>query len=632
MCGIAGFVEQTEAASRDTLAAMVERLRHRGPDACGLFVQDNVALGHARLSIIDLDQGGQPMRYDGRRYVITYNGEVYNFPELKAELETADYRFRTTCDTEVVLAAYIHWGTACLEKFNGMFSLAIWDGVNHKLFMARDRLGQKPLYYACLPGTFLFASEIKAILAHPRARAVLNRNALVRYLTFEYVPAPDSILAGIHKLPAGHSLLVDTDDLHMSPPQPYWECRYESRSIAADEARERLAALLEQSVARHLIADVPVGVFLSGGVDSSLLVALASRRVKDLRTFSVHFREKSFDESDYSTLVARLFHTDHHTQTFTSETLYSVLPDIVDKIDEPLADPSILPTYLLSRFTRNSVKVALGGDGGDELFAGYDPFLALAPANWWRRLPMFVRHAVRRLAACLPVSETNVSLDFKINRFLLGADAPPEIRLAMWMGAFPPAALADLLAPDFAAGLCLEPDYVLSPCLSQMRQMPARECAGVAGALRFYARLYLGDDILTKVDRASMMHSLEVRAPFLDSKLVEFVHGLPHHYKLRGFTRKYLLKQVAAGLLPHSVVYRRKKGFGVPVAAWLKRDLAPLLDRYLRPEVLVRQNIFRPAYVQRLIAQHQNGVANHAKALWALLMFAQWAERWCPQS
>jgi asparagine synthase (glutamine-hydrolysing) len=634
MCGITGFVNKSGvAASQAVLADMVETLRHRGPDARGMFLHENVALGHARLSIIDLSQGGQPMRYDSRPYVITFNGEIYNFPQLKTQLAEAGYLFRTSCDTEVLLAAYIHWGEACLAKLNGMFSLAIWDGVQRRLLLARDRMGQKPLYYGLGHDSFVFASELKAILAHPAMKPALHREALMRYMVFEYVPAPDSIFIGIHKLPAGHYLWLHCDDLQLSAAMPYWDSGYTTTAITLAEAQEKFLHLFTRAVERHLISDVPVGVFLSGGIDSSALVALASRYTgnEPLRTFSIHFREKSFDESHYSEQVARLFHTDHHSETFTTPTLYSVLPAIANGLDEPLADPSILPTYLLARFTRNFVKVALGGDGGDELFAGYDPFLAIAPANLWYRMPGWLQRLAGHAASWLPVSSRNVSLDFKINRFLLGAAWPPESRLAVWMSAFSPSLLNRLFTPEFTAGLSLDESFVLAPALDQMHKLPKAEQCGLQGALRFYAKLYLCDDILAKVDRASMLNSLEVRAPFLDTELVDFVNSLPPHYKLHGFTRKYLFKKAMQKILPHRVVYRRKKGFGIPVASWLKHDLSPLVRKYLNPTTLDEQRIFRPQYVQQLVQEHTSGYANHAKPLWALLMFMQWAERWQPQ-
>jgi len=637
MCGIAGFVNPPSVqADKDIITKMAGKIRHRGPDHSGVWLHKNVALGHTRLSVIDLYSGDQPMSFGEGGPMITYNGEIYNFHELRGELQKKGYHFRTQSDTEVLLASYLHWGRECLGRLNGMFSFAIYDPGNNKLFLARDRMGKKPLYYGVFQEIFLFASELKALLQHPECRPILDRQALLKYLVFEYVPAPDSIVAGVKKLPAGHFLEFDLKNHEVSRPQCYWDCDYRPHPEYASDfeaARREFLEIFDRAVKRRLVSDVPLGVFLSGGIDSSAVVAVASRYFDagKLKTFSIGFEEKSYDESCFIQKVSGHFKTDHCHEVLTPARLQEVFPALMERLDEPFADPSIIPTYFMSQFTKRHVTVVLGGDGGDELLAGYDPFLAIAPANLWRRIPEFVRGLVVRAARRLPVSERNISLDFKINRFLRGADSPAVARLALWMGAFSVRELAGVLSDAFLRGLDISQESVLAPCFRSSQKLSFKERAGITGATRFFSKIYLPDDILVKVDRASMMHSLEVRSPFMDRELVEFTNGLPMDFKLRRFTRKYLLKKAMDGLLPREIVDRKKKGFGIPVAAWLKASLRPMMKEYLHPDRLKAQGIFNPHYVSRLITEHLSGHRNHGKSLWTLLVFQHWLKNWMPE-
>jgi asparagine synthase (glutamine-hydrolysing) len=625
VCGICGVVDSAAPVDTAVLRRMTATLGHRGPDDEGYYLPDPgpagpaVGLGFRRLAIIDVEGGHQPLANEDGSVWAMLNGEIYNFAALRDRLEAGGHVFTTRCDTETIAHLYEEHGVDLLAHLNGMFALAVWDARRGRLLLARDRMGEKPLYFAAASGRLLFASELKALLQHPACPRGLDPAALERYLALEYVPTPHSIVAGIRKLPAGHRLVCERGRVTV---ERYWDLRFggpdrRPEGELAEELRERL----REAVRLRLVSDVPLGAFLSGGIDSSSVVALMCEAVPAGRveTFSIGFTERSFDESEHARRVARHFGTDHHEEVFTPRALLDLLPQVADGLDEPFADPSVLPTHLLSRFTRSRVTVALGGDGGDELLAGYPTFPAEAVARRYH-LPAAVHRAVvAALAERLPVSTANFSLDFKVKRFLRGVAAPPPIRHQLWLGAFSPAEQRRLLVAH--AGTDPYRDAV---------DLYEREAGGdwVERLIYLYCRTYLQDDILVKVDRASMLASLEVRAPFLDHTLVEFLARVPSRLKLRRLTTKYLLKRALASRLPPGVAGRPKQGFGIPVAEWLKTDLKDELLDALSPERLRRQGLFEAREVERLLREHLSGARDHRKQLWTLFMFQLWHERY----
>ena len=624
MCGIAGIVSLDRPVDAAILTRMTNALVHRGPDDEGAWITPPtggapaVGLGFRRLSIIDLAGGHQPMsNEDGTLWVI-FNGEIYNFKELRSDLEVRGHRFRTRSDTEVLVHLYQEYGSACVERLNGMFAFAIWDVLRQRLFVGRDRMGKKPLYYVDTGKTFLFASELKALMQHPECPRGLNPAALRRYLAYEYVPAPHCILAGVRKLPAAHVLTWEQGRIQVSR---YWDLQFPEhrsrRPVAeyAEELRTRLGAAVE----RRLVSDVPLGVFLSGGIDSSSVVALMAERVDpaEIRTFSIGFEDPSFDESSWARTVANFYGTRHHEEVLKPQTLVDILPRVAAFLDEPFADASIIPTYLLSRFTRQHVTVALGGDGGDELLAGYPTFAADRAARFYRIPRLLHDRFVVPLAGRMPVSTDNFSFDFKVKRFLRGAPYDAGIRNQVWLGAFGPDEQGDLLR-DHAV------DDPYADVAAAERDCTSRD--PLERLIYLYCRFYLQDDILTKVDRASMACSLEVRAPFLDHTLVEYIATIPPDLKLRGFNGKYILKRAMADRLPPGIARRSKKGFGIPVAKWFRGELRSLVHETLSPARLRQQGIFHPETVQRLLLEHDRGSHDHRKQLWTLFMFQLWSD------
>ena len=627
MCGITGVVSR-QPIDRDVLHAMTDRLAHRGPDDGGLWLGSggglHAGLGHRRLSIIDLSQAGhQPMVHADGKLAVTFNGEIYNWRELRTELERAGHHFTSSTDTEVLLHGWREWGEELFPRLNGMFALGVWD--SGRLILARDRFGQKPLYWWRQGHSLAFASEPKALLAHPEIEPCFDPRALALYLAWEYVPSPWSVYQDVHKLPAGHLLVWQGDEVST---RSWWRVRFEEpEPLSAAEQEARLVSLLRGSIQRRLMSDVPLGVFLSGGIDSSSVVALLAEMmpVRDIKTFAVGFAERSFDESSHARRVARLFGTDHHEEQLSPDAMLSIQPEIFARLDEPFADASIIPTYLLSRFTRQHVTVALGGDGGDELFAGYDPFLAHMWARWYELLPKPLHQRVLHpLARRLPVSTANMSLDFKVKHFLKGVYRPAAERNQLWLGAFAPHEQLALLTPEALHALDgFHPFAPLQEAAPPALRHPQDEVAWL------YQQWYLPDDILFKVDRASMMVSLEARSPFLDVELAEFANRLPAGAKLHGTTRKYILKRAMRSRLPHDILYRKKKGFGVPLAEWFKGPLQGELRRTLSPERLRRDGWLRPEAVQHLIDEHVAGVRDNRKQLWTLYVWHKWREHYC---
>jgi asparagine synthase (glutamine-hydrolysing) len=622
MCGIAGFVNRDgEAADRELLARMTATIAHRGPDGDGMYLDGPAGLGHRRLSIIDVGGGSQPMSNEDGSIWVTFNGEIYNDPRLRPWLQSRGHVFRTDCDTESLVHLYEEHGEGFARHLNGMFALAIWDAPRRRLVLARDRMGQKPLFYAeTSRGGLVFGSEPKALLAHPDVSPRLDPRGLARYLFYEYIPAPCSIWDGMKKLPPAHVLVreggTSTVARYWDSPEPV------AGSLPFEEAASRFWDDFRDAVGRHRRSDVPLGVFLSGGVDSSSVAAALAELepARNIRTFSIGFEDRSFDESEHARAVARHLGTDHRERTFSPQTVMDLLPEVAGWLDEPFGDASILPTHLLSRFARGEVTVALGGDGADELLAGYPTFPAERASKVFRRLPRAARALAGAAVGRLPVDHGNISLDFKLKQFLRGASEPTALAHQRWLGSFSGAEIGRVLIES--GGLDIEGEHL------------ARASGLAPGAdpltrsLRLYQDTYLPDDILAKVDRASMACSLEVRAPFLDADLVDSIQRLPSSYKYgRGLTKR-LLKRAARDRLPASILDRPKKGFGIPVARWLRGPLAPLMNSLLAPDRLRRQGLFHPDEVARRVGEHLAGVRDHRKPLWTLLMFQLWHDRW----
>lgn len=612
MCGIAGFVGPGD---EPILRRMTDRIRHRGPDADGFMVEPErgVFLGHRRLSILDIAGGAQPMSTDDGSCVVVFNGEIYNFAELRAELVALGCRFRSDhSDTEVLLHGYRQWGEALPARLNGMWAFALYDRRAGTVFFSRDRFGKKPLYYSASPHGFVFASELAALHAHPGVPRSLDPRSLRKYYAYGFVPAPLTLYENVRKLPGGMSMTLDLATMTLRQSR-YWSYRAEPfEDEPRDAARvwgEELLERLDAAVKRRLVADVPVGMFLSGGIDSSLVSALAMRHAgRDrLRTFSIGFEEATFDESHYARMVAAHIGAEHMSETLSVDRVAAMLPDLLARLDEPIADSSLLPTYLLCAFARRHVTVALGGDGADELFAGYDPFKALRYAHWYRSVvPKPVHTALAMLAARMPTSHGYMSLDFKLKRTLRGLSHPPHLQLPVWMAPLSPAELGDL----FDDKIDLEDVY--SEAIDAWEDGGEQDPVDRASA--FYIRLYLQDDILVKVDRASMLNSLEVRAPFLDCDFVDFTRRLPVHYKLRGGTTKWLLRQVAARILPREVIERRKQGFAMPVGRWFCGDeIASLL----------RLPMHAQAFWQTKLSDHRALKGDQRLYLWAELVLSR---------
>ncbi len=624
MCGICGVVDFSGRRQIDNelIQGMLAAIYHRGPDDSGIFLDGNIALGAQRLSIIDISGGHQPISNEDKSIWIVFNGEIYNFQELRYFLERKGHRFRSRSDTEVVLHLYEEYGPQCVERLNGMFALAIWDKDKKTLFLCRDRLGIKPLYYTESQGEFIFASEIKSILRHQRVSKEIDPVSLSQYLTHEYVPSPNSIFKKIKKLPPAHMLIYRNGNVGVSC---YWEIgSFQGREGPRDEQEciSQFSSLFKESIKRRLISDVPIGIFSSGGIDSSAIVAFV-RQIQGnrLRTFSIGFNEPSFDESQYSDEVSRVFDTEHHSQVFDTKDMLGFLPDVVRMLDEPFGDASIFPTYLLAKFAKGYITVALGGDGGDELFFGYPTYQAHKIADYYRYIPQRMhRFLSRRIVSNLPVSMDNLSFDYKLKRFMYGLPYSVDIRHMVWIGSFAPEEKHRLLSRQVIEGF--KDSDGLSPAVEALKV--DRSC-NVWDRLQYlYIKTYLQDDILFKIDRASMAHSLEARLPYLDHKLVEFICGLPIRYKLKGLKSKYLLKKSMQGILPRRIINRRKKGFGVPVAFWIKNELKELVLDVFNESDIKREGLFNFDYISNLLKQHFENKKDNRKEIWTLLMFELW--------
>jgi asparagine synthase (glutamine-hydrolysing) len=624
MCGIAGWANLENKSSREggetVLHQMCERMKHRGPDSEGLWFGERVALGMRRLSVIDLHTGEQPVYSEDRSIVVVMNGELYNFREVRSDLEKRGHKFETQSDTEILPHLYEEYGEAMLEHINGMFAFALWDKRKKKLLVARDRFGEKPLYYGVFDGKLIFASEPKVLLEHPSVNAEINIDALRQYLSFDYVPAPHSIYKNIYKLPAAHFLTVAGGEIKT---RRYWNLSFHKNAAApsVEQAAKELREIISDAVRMRLVADVPLGILLSGGVDSSTVAAFAAQHASEkIKTFSIGFEEDSFDESKFARQVAAHLETDHYEEKLSVEKAADLISEIGTWLDEPLSDGSLIPTFLLSRFVRKHVTVALGGDGGDEIFAGYPMYFGHKVANFYGAIPKFLRRGlIEPFVNSLPVSTSNLSFDYKAKRFVAASKYDLVTRHHSWFGSFSIDAQDDLLSKDVLKNTSGDiykgaKDLLkITDAATEIEQMQFLDM-----------NFYMAEDILTKVDRASMAVSLEVRAPFLDPRVAEYAASLPLEYKLKGNRGKYILKRAVGDLLPKEILKRPKKGFGIPIAEWLKGRLNPLMHDLLAPERLKNQGLFDAEYVQKLIKEHESGTASNHKQLWTLLVFQLW--------
>ncbi len=631
MCGITGFYHYATTKPVDpqdvTIERMTAALAHRGPDDTGIYRDKAVALGHRRLSILDTSSAGrQPMTVDDQSCWIAFNGEIYNFRELRDELRACGRDFRTATDTEVILHAYLQWGREAVVRLNGMFAFALWDGKRQLLWLARDPIGIKPLFYSDLHGVFRFGSEIKAILADSQVPRTPDLRALDAFFSFGYVPAPMTGFAHVRQLLPGHSLLVEAGRVRV---ERYYQFPYPSRppqETSLDEAVERFGEQLHAAVRRQLVSDVPLGAFLSGGVDSSAIVgAMRRSSASPPQAFCAGFEEDSFDETPYAQQVAQILDVRLHSRRLAPDAA-ALLPMLVSHAEEPLADNSMLPMFLLSQFARGRVKVALSGDGSDELLAGYMTYKASRLAAYYRTLPGFVRRGlIRPLVESLPASQQKYGASMLARRFVTGAEYSPPRDHCSWRQIFSPEEKKKLYGPkmqsavadadalgEYAASAAEAPDW-LSP---------------LERRLHVDLAFHLPNDMLVKVDRMSMAHGLEVRVPFLDLEMIRTCLSLPPRLKLHKQTGKYILKHWLARELPQRLLHRRKAGFIIPLERWMRGPLLPMLRENLSPGFLDEVGLFANARVDQLIELHASGKRDYAYPLFTLLVFSIWWRIW----
>ena len=618
------YSDFARSVSQNTLERMNRLIRHRGPDEAGYCCRGNVGLAMRRLKIIDLQTGSQPMYNEDGSVAVVFNGEIYNFKDLRRQLLDKGHRFKTVSDTETIVHGYEEWGLDFATRLNGMFAIAVYDGKQKRLVLTRDRFGIKPLYYLYHDRHFVFASEIKCILAAGVSAKQLDHQALAWFLMFEYTPCPHTMVQDIRKCPPGHQVVYDFAGMRL---RRYYSLldnlhRVRNRQHAGEELYHRL----KEAVRLRLVSDVPLGAFLSGGVDSSIIVSLMRQcAAKEINTFSIGFAESSYDETAYADTMADYVGSKHHR--------FRIKPDILDLIDpllfhldEPIGDFSIFPTYLVSRVTRDHVTVALSGDGGDELFGGYDTYRAQLLARRYRCLPGPVRSALRRLEACIRPRAKKKGLVNKAKRFIQGVRLPAELRHYRWMTFFSPEELCRLCLNS----LCTE--WYGRGCGYVNRLFTDAAALDPINQMGYVdLRFYLLENILVKVDRMSMATSLETRVPFLDHHVVEMAFSMPGEWKHNGKQGKVILKQVFAPILPQQIIERGKEGFSIPIKHWIKTALRDMVYDTLSKKRIRDMGLFHGAYVENLLAEHMCGRCNHSHRIWALFIFHKWYDRFLRQ-
>ncbi len=612
------YRDRQKPVDGDALQRMNDAMRHRGPDDAGYHLAEGVGLAMRRLSIIDLVSGSQPIYNEDRSLAIVFNGEIYNHAELRTQLIARGHNYRTRTDTETILHAYEEYGEECPRKLNGMFAFAIWDSRKELLFVARDRIGIKPLYYYQDGEQLIFASELKSILQQRDVPRNIDRKSLDTFLTFEYIPRSYSIFQDIHKLLPAHYLIYERGKITI---RPYWHLSFQASEESEGQLAEQFVALLTDAVKIRLMSDVPLGAFLSGGLDSSSVVALMSRSSNNgVKTFSIGFADKTYNELPYARRVAQVFATEHHEE-FINPDIVDLTAKLIHHLDEPLGDFSIFPTFLVSEMARRHVKVVLSGDGGDELFAGYDTYIADRLARKFSCLPRFLRtNCLAAIAGQLRPSEKKKGLRNRIKRFAEGARLPADLQHVRWMIFLQNAEKQRLYSSDFLRDLgdFDAHDLMLEQFASCNSNDPLDQQQYVD------IHTYLVDDILVKVDRMSMATSLEARVPFLDYRFVEFAATVPSHLRLRGKTSKYLLKRAMTDILPIEIIQRNKEGFSIPIKNWMKKELKPMMLDALSPASIKKSGFFDSNTVQSLIHEHLQGRENHSHRLWALMVFQLW--------
>jgi asparagine synthase (glutamine-hydrolysing) len=619
MCGICGFYEYKthDRADRQVLDDMLEVIRHRGPDDSGVYFDKDVALGMRRLSIIDLSGGKQPIGNEDGSIVTVFNGEIYNFQELREQLRSRGHSLATASDTEVIVHLYEDFGEDCVQHLRGMFGFALWDTRRRRLFVARDRLGIKPLYFAQSGGRLIFGSEIKAILRHPAAQVHLNAEALSEFLSLKYVPAPHTMFEGIYALPPGCSLTCDANGVKV---RRYWDLSFAGHrngQRSEESYAEQLDALLRECVKLHLISDVPFGAFLSGGLDSSTVVALMSQVLNEpVKTYSVGFEgdAEAFSELPYARMVAKKYETDHHEVLIRPDHLINLSEKVVWHLDQPIADEACLANYMVAELASRQVKMVLTGEGGDELFAGYARYAG-------ERLSPLFQH-VPRAAKSLALAASGRVPGLRRQKLALYALCQPDEvnRLVNWFPLFNSEAKQALLSEDFKQNL--NGGDASAVFAEHLARTDATD--PLNRMLYVDTKLWLPDDLLARGDKTSMAASLEARVPLLDHKLVEFAASLPQHLKVNGLTRKYLLRKVGQALLPPEIIRRKKKGFPMPISLWFRKEARSFLRDVLSPSALQRRGLFNPAFVEKLLSEHENGFADHGSLLGGLLSIELW--------
>jgi asparagine synthase (glutamine-hydrolysing) len=623
MCGIAGILSLNpqKIVPPERLERMLQTIFHRGPDEDGRLVDRELAMGMRRLSIIDLADGKQPIFDESGRFGIVFNGEIYNYRELRNDLLARGHTLKTHSDTEVIVHLYEECGAACVEHLRGMFGFAIWDNARRELFIARDRMGIKPLYYAQCGGDLVFGSEIKAILEHPAMSPSMDLEALSLYLSLKYVPAPRTLFSGIHSLPPGHSMRIANGKIEI---KRYWDISFEKpeRALTEQEYSDQLLELLRESVRLHLRSDVPFGAFLSGGVDSSTIVALMSEELRSpVKTFSVGFGGEGVqDELPYAQQVADKFGCEHHTLKITSEDFLGYAEDVLWHLDQPIADQATVATHMVAKLARQHVKMVLTGEGGDELFAGYARYSGERYSNLFSKLPSGVARLLRAATATLP--------GLRRGKIAMGAWTIRDeaTRFANWFPMFGDDAKQQLLKG--------QSDSIRAGAASAFSDHLANCNANTPLDRMLYAdsKLWLPDYLLLRGDKLTMANSLEARVPLLDHKLVEFAAKLPETMKLRGGQRKYLLKQVARRLLPKEIIDRKKQGFPIPIEKWLRKEAQPMMQDLLSAATLKHRGLFNAAFVERMIREHVSGYADHSTKLWGLMSVEMWTRKFIDQS
>jgi len=624
MCGICGLIDlcpDSTSKAGEIVERMATLLTHRGPNSGGFFHADQVALGSRRLSVIDLRKGDQPISNESGSIQVVSNSEIYNFQALRTTLEDKGHMFRTETDTEIIVHAYEEYGVSCVKHFCGMFAIALWDEEGQQLFLARDRLGKKPLYYFHKQDRFAFASELKSLLQCPYVPRAIDPAAVDDYLAWGYIPDPRSILTGVYQLPPGHWLTFKLPTRSINQ-QSYWTLEYLPKlSISLPEATQELRRLLSEAVRVRLISDVPLGGFLSGGIDSRIVVGLmAEHSSKPVETFTIGFEEQDFSELPYARKVAQEFSTDHHEFIVRSRAA-EILPDLVWYLDEPMADSSALPTFYLAQMARQHVTVVLNGDGGDELFAGYKRYAAVMAYQWYRSLPSSVRHGViEPVLQRLPDDQSSNHLLSRARRLVVQSTRCLESQFLRWMTLFNSERRRCFYSPEFGNLIAHNrPVLNLHNSDGSLGPLDWMMCHDTLN--------YLPGDLLVKIDRMTMAHSLEARSPFLDHKVVEFAARLPETYKWKAFTSKRVLKLACSDLIPSSVLRRAKHGFSVPINQWFRNDLKSLAAEILFSSSARQRGLFNVKAMTSLWEQHQKREQNHGARLWALLIMELWQRR-----